>query len=303
MCPQTHVAVFGEWLETTSMSGSAIEAWLARKQRKALLSARIYFLTASMGGILALLPNVGIAFVVCKIFLLLALPTMSHLDIWALLLATPLVVLLFVDCIRAERDDWAVIPLWLAREYFHMGPRLMRDGWQTVVRARNFGRIDTAVCAEVLAYLATRTTPTSHAEFRRAFSGIAWEDIVPQLRAIEGVILFRSVKSVSLLAPLRLELRQLLAHLPQAEVPRGEPEAVPVDEPHQLSPHEILGISANASTAEIKTAYRNRVKECHPDRFPNVDAQSRELAEEWTKAVNAAYSELLSGTRTRSRIV
>jgi curved DNA-binding protein CbpA len=44
---------------------------------------------------------------------------------------------------------------------------------------------------------------------------------------------------------------------------------------------------------EIKTAYRNRVKECHPDRFPNIDDKTRELAEEWTKAVNAAYAELV----------
>jgi len=61
---------------------------------------------------------------------------------------------------------------------------------------------------------------------------------------------------------------------------------------------KILGVSALASAAEIKTAYRTRVKECHPDRFPNVDAQSRELAEEWTKAVNAAYAELLGGARS-----
>jgi curved DNA-binding protein CbpA len=77
-----------------------------------------------------------------------------------------------------------------------------------------------------------------------------------------------------------------------------EPEPISVDEPQQLSPHEILGVASSASAAEIKTAYRNRVKECHPDRFPNVDEPSRLLAEEWTKAVNAAYAELLAGNRS-----
>ena len=280
------------------MSGSVIKSWLARKQRKALFSAWFYFVIASLGGILALLPNLGIAYLFCKIFLLLALPTMTHPDILALLLATPIVVLLFVDCIRAERDDMAVIPLWLAREYFHMGPRLMRDGCQAVMLSRQLSRINAANCAEVLAYLVTKTTPTSCLELERVFPWLVWGEIVAQLRTIEGVILFRSVKSVSLLAPLRLELRQLLAHIPAADLPPEEPEAVPVDEPQQLSPHEILGVSALASTAEIKTAYRNRVKECHPDRFPNIDAQTRELAEEWTKAVNAAYAELSNGSRS-----
>ena len=132
----------------------------------------------------------------------------------------------------------------------------------------------------------------------RVFPWLVWEEIVPQLRNIPGVILFRSVKSVSLLAPLRFELRQLFAQMPEAEMPREEPEAVPVEEPQQLTPHEILGVSANATAAEIKTAYRNRVKECHPDRFPNVDEKSRELAEEWTKAVNAAYAELAGAARS-----
>jgi hypothetical protein len=274
------------------MSGSAIQTWLLARKRKAVLSAQVYFLTTSFIGFLALLPNIGIAFLFCKLLLLVIVPMATHTNVLALVLTTPFVGLVFADCIRAERDDMAVIPLWLAREYFHMGPRLMRDGWQQVVEARKFASIDTATCAEVLGYLVTKATPTSREELLRAFPWLVWDEIVPQLRAVNGVILFRSVKSVSLLAPLRLELRQLLAHFPDAEMPREEPEAIPVDEPQQLSAHEILGVAADASAAEIKTAYRNRMKECHPDRFPNIDAQSRELAEEWTKALNAAYAEL-----------
>ncbi len=275
------------------MSGSAIQTWLAIKQKKALLAARIYFISTLTGGTLALLPNLGIGFLIGKIMLLLVFPTALHLDIWAWLLAAALMVLLFVDCIRAERDDMAIIPFWLAREYFHMGPRIILDGRDGMIRARQFARIEKELCADVLAYLVSKTTPTSRQELTRAFPSLSWVEIVPQLRTIEGVLLFRDVQSVSLVAPLRRELRQWIAQASAREIPPEEPETIPVNEPQQLSPSEILGIPIGASTAEIKTAYRNRVKECHPDRFSNVDEQSRELAEEWTKAINAAYAELL----------
>jgi hypothetical protein len=60
------------------MSGSAIQAWLSLKQRKALVSAWLYSATTVITGILALLPNLGIAFLFCKLFLLLAVPTIPH---------------------------------------------------------------------------------------------------------------------------------------------------------------------------------------------------------------------------------
>ncbi len=281
------------------MSGSAIETWLAHKQKRAILNARFYFVGTSVVGVLALLPNFGIAFLICKLLLLLAIPAIPGSTIGAALLAFAATTALFVDCVRAERDDMAVIPLWLAREYFHMGPRIIFDGWSELARARQFSRIDTVTAAQLLAYLVTKNIPTHREELLRAFPILTWDKIVRQLRIIEGVIVFRNGSSISLLTPLRLELRQLLAHFAEAEIPREEPEAAPVAEPQKLSAHDILGVSANATAAEIKTAYRRRIKDCHPDRFPQSDAHSRALAEEWTKTLNAAYAELTAAARSR----
>src|SRR5262249_53228446 len=74
--------------------------------------------------------------------------------------------------------------------------------------------------------------------------------------------------------------------------PESAPDAVPVNEPEKLSAYEILGLSPSASLAEIKTAYRKRVRACHPDLFAGTDEQARALAERWTKALNAAYATL-----------
>lgn len=275
------------------MSGSAIQSWLRARQRKALIGGYAYFALTLMGAILALLPNLGIAFLIGKLLWLLAVPASKHPNLWAALFVTPLAALLFVDCRRAERDDMATIPLWLAREYFHIGPRLIFDGCRVMVHARQFARIDVECCADVLAYLLSKRTATSHEEFSRAFPSLNWKAIVAELRLIEGVMVIRTRDSLSLLAPLRLELRQLLAEAEPANA-QEEPQSIPVNEPQHLSPHEILGVSERASLAEIKSAYRNRVKECHPDRFSHLDEASRQLAEEWTKALNAAYASLLA---------
>jgi hypothetical protein len=53
--------------------------------------------------------------------------------------------------------------------------------------------------------------------------------------------------------------------------------------------HEILGVQPNASVEEIKSAWKTRLKEYHPDHVAALGPKLKELAEEETKTLNAAY--------------
>lgn len=53
-------------------------------------------------------------------------------------------------------------------------------------------------------------------------------------------------------------------------------------------PHEVLGVSANASEEEIKRAYRAKVKQYHPDVSDAEDAETK------FKRIHEAYNSLLS---------
>lgn len=50
----------------------------------------------------------------------------------------------------------------------------------------------------------------------------------------------------------------------------------------------ILELSYTASTAEIKIAYRDLIKQWHPDKFPN-DVEKQNIANEKSKEINNAY--------------
>jgi DnaJ-domain-containing protein 1 len=52
---------------------------------------------------------------------------------------------------------------------------------------------------------------------------------------------------------------------------------------------EVLGVSPTASINEIKTAYRERVRQYHPDRVEGLGHELREVAEQKMKQLNAAY--------------
>jgi len=62
--------------------------------------------------------------------------------------------------------------------------------------------------------------------------------------------------------------------------------------------YEVLGISRTATTVEIKSAYRNMAKQCHPDLHPNdkqAEIQFKEISEAYDVLSNpqkkAAYDQ------------
>lgn len=64
-----------------------------------------------------------------------------------------------------------------------------------------------------------------------------------------------------------------------------------------MTPHEVLGVSPQASKAEIVAAYRTLVQIFHPDRFVDAPENVRREAERRMKWLNAAYAAVRNGTR------
>jgi len=61
----------------------------------------------------------------------------------------------------------------------------------------------------------------------------------------------------------------------------------------KMTPEEafaILKISKNASNDEIKAAYKERMKEYHPDRLENLGNELQELAKRKTQEINEAFT-------------
>jgi hypothetical protein len=52
----------------------------------------------------------------------------------------------------------------------------------------------------------------------------------------------------------------------------------------------VLGVSDDASLEEIRSAYKKRISEYHPDKVAALGAEIREVAERRSKEINIAYS-------------
>lgn len=57
-----------------------------------------------------------------------------------------------------------------------------------------------------------------------------------------------------------------------------------------MNPYEVLGVSPNATDAEVKAAYRELAKKYHPDNY--AQSPLADLAEEKMKQVNEAYDKI-----------
>ena len=53
----------------------------------------------------------------------------------------------------------------------------------------------------------------------------------------------------------------------------------------------VLGVSTDASVAQIKSAYRAQIKQYHPDKVADLGPKLKVVAEEQTRVLNAAYEE------------
>ncbi len=58
------------------------------------------------------------------------------------------------------------------------------------------------------------------------------------------------------------------------------------------NPYLLLGISPDSDTDQVRTAYRQKVKQCHPDQFQ--DPQEQKKAQETLIALNLAYEAALA---------
>jgi hypothetical protein len=58
-------------------------------------------------------------------------------------------------------------------------------------------------------------------------------------------------------------------------------------------PYEILGVTPDATLAEIRAAYRNAVRQYHPDKVAHLGAEFKELAQKKFVEIQEAYNSLL----------
>lgn len=65
--------------------------------------------------------------------------------------------------------------------------------------------------------------------------------------------------------------------------------------------YDLLGLKPGDGWSQLKTAYRSQVRAAHPDRYQN-DPKRERIAEDRTKAINAAYKELADYYRRHGRL-
>ena len=282
-------------------ASGVIVRWLEQKRRRNRVSAAALSVLALGSGAAVFLITAFLVYTVLS----LVCGAFVRSVFWLGLAALGLAAGFFARTMKARRDglDLVLDPMgfWILKDIWSVGPRLILEGLRQVRCCGELGELNVAACARALAYLAAQNAAVGWEDVIRHCPQLPWERLREQLSLLDGVLfLGEDASRVTLMEPFRLRLRWMLERErsagkePEPVRPRPEPppQAVPVNEPEKLSAYEILGLSPSASAVEIKTAYRKRIKECHPDLFAGMDQEAKALAERWTKALNAAYSTL-----------
>ena len=283
---------------------AAVADWLERKRRTDRVTAAVLAVLALGGGTAVFLVA---AF---SVYTVLSLVCGAFLGSVPLLgpIALGLTAWIFFRIVKATQNerllDLDATGFWIIKDICSFGPRLILDGLRQVRCYANLGELNVAACTVALAYLAAQNKAVTWHELIRHCPPLSPGLLRKQLSLLEGVLFLGDPSDkVTLMDPFRLRLRWMLEgegrswtwQEPARAKPEPEAQPVPVTEPEQLSVYEILGLSASATAQEIKTAYRKRIKECHPDLFVHMDEQAKTQAERWTKALNAAYATLRRG--------
>jgi DnaJ-domain-containing protein 1 len=282
-------------------SSEAIAHWLEQKRCSDRASAAVIAVLAFGSGAAVFLMMALLAFA----FLSLLCAPFFNSSAWPVLMALGLTAGFFLRSMHVRQDGHQLgldpMGLWILKDISSIGPRLLNEGLRQVQCWGQLGEMNVAACARALTYLAGQNAAVTWQDLVRHCPQLPWSRLKEQLSLVDGVLfLGEEAARVTLMDPFRLRLHRMLERDHRAQAgpeparPRPEPtpQGIPADEPEKLSAYELLGLSPSASVAEIKAAYRRRVKQCHPDLFASMDQQSKALAERWTKALNAAYATL-----------
>jgi hypothetical protein len=288
-----------------NQGSEGIAQWLERKRRTEGAWAAVICVVALGCGVGAFLLTSGLIYAVVRIISFRYL----HSDLLSALVALGLTGWSYTRTMTRGPINLYLDPmgLWILKDLYSAGPRLLLEGLRQARHCAQLGELNLAACAGILTYLARKNAAVSADELMAHCAQMSWERLKEQMSWLDGVLFLGADGArVTLMEPFRLWLRSMLppeqtkANQREPARPRPEPtpETVPVNEPERLSAYEILGLSRPASLAEIKAAYRKRIRTCHPDLFASEDEQARALAERWTKALNAAYATLNPRQRT-----
>jgi hypothetical protein len=75
--------------------------------------------------------------------------------------------------------------------------------------------------------------------------------------------------------------------------PESPAEELREAEKHEATWYEILNVAPDASTAEIKRAYRMLVSQYHPDKVATLGDELKAVAERKSTEINGAYAEAM----------